>query len=289
MTTEILVANTRVQTPAIIGLTSINGSAYPPPLVSTFQRLFTSTLTASTITTAGNATIGGDANVTGTVTAGSFSSAGNYNGLSATYPGVNISLAGNGNISATNISANGAIFRSTSISSITTSSINGVAYPPPSGYNPNPSFSTITVATLASVTALACSGPLSAQTITTSGTIAGPNATLGGVNIGPGGVISGAIVTGTQGNFSGIVRTQAILNPALGQPISIGSPLQGNQTLGGNNPWIQVISSMQVDGSFRAGNIFSPTISTNLLNISSITATSVTASNITATNELATP
>ena len=275
VTTDIVVANTRVQTPAIIGLTSINGAPYPAPLVSSFQTLNTSSITASTITTAGNATIFGAANVTGTVTAGSFSSAGNYNGLSATYPGVNISIAGSGNISAGNMTANGGTFISTSISSITTSTINGVAYPPPSGYNPNPSFSTVTVSSVVTTNGLASQSIVNNGTLTNYGSVNSVAAVIGGVNIPGGGVLSGIIISGTQGNFSGIVRTQAILNPAVGSVLSFGNNITGNFST------VTVDHNLTVRGLLTANteiltptlytqNIFNPTSPFSTINVSGV-------------------
>jgi hypothetical protein len=245
VTTEILLANNRVQTPAIIGLGSINGSAYPPPLVSSFQTLNTSTLTASTITTTGSVSVGGIINATGTVTAGSFSSAGNYNGLSATYPGVNISIAGSGNITAGGMSANSGNFLSTNISSITTSTINGFAYPPPSGYNPNPSFSTVTVSSVTTTNQLISQSIVNNGTLTNYGAITAPGAVIGAVTLGGAGAISGAIVTATQGNFSGIVRTPVILNPAVGYPITFSSHITGS------------LSTLTVDNNLTVTGILS--------------------------------
>jgi len=243
---DTLNVGTTAAIPAITGLNTINGIAYPPtaPIVSSFQRLFTSSLTTSSITTAGNAIIGGVVVATGSITAGSFSSAGNYNGLSATYPGVNISLAGSGNITAGNILTNGGSFISTNTSSITVSTINGITYPPPlSPLNPNPTFSTVTVSSL-----------LTANTLSANG------ATIGGTIMSGGGIVSGTIISGTQGNFSGIVRTQAITNPAVGSPITFGSPIEGSTNFGGNfayaNPWVEVRSSITCAAALRAFDLY---------------------------------
>jgi len=219
---DTLNVGTTAAIPAITGLNTVNGIAYPPPPtpVSSYQRLFTSSLITSTVTTAGNVSIGGVVNATGSVTAGSFSSAGNYNGLSATYPGVNISIAGNGNITAGNIATNGGTFTSTTMSSITVSSINGITYPPPlSPFNPNPEFSTVRVSSFVSTTGLF------AESANIGGaTIVGNQVTA---NLLVGTQVNATIVAATQGNFSGIVRTQAILNPSVGDPITFGSAITG--------------------------------------------------------------
>jgi hypothetical protein len=81
---------------------------------------------------------------------------------------------------------------------------------------------------------------------------------LGGVNVGPGGVLSGSIITGTQGNFSGIVRTQAMLNPALGQPISFGSPIEGGLITVSSvvaDTGFSYFSSLVVSGEIGGGGI----------------------------------
>ena len=204
-----LAVATSATIPVITGLTQVNGSAYPPPApptVSTFQQLFTSSFQASTITTAGNVNLGGTLttgsiiNAGGTVTAPSFSSPGNYNGLSATYPGVNISIAGSGNISAGNMLANSAAFISTNVSSFFVSSINNAPYPPTSASSGI--FSTILVSSLATVGSLA-SGAITSGAITASGSITAPGGVIGGVTL-TGGAVTAALVTGTQVNTNSI-------------------------------------------------------------------------------------
>ena len=238
---DTLNVGTSAAIPAITGLNTVNGIAYPPPPipVSSYQRLFTSSLTTSTVTTAGNVSIGGVVNATGSVTAGSFSSAGNYNGLSATYPGVNISIAGSGIITAGNITTNGGAFISTNTSSITVSSINGITYPPPlSPFNPNPEFSTVRVSSFLSTTGLF------AESANIGGaTIVGNQITASLVT---GTQVNANIVAATQGNFSGIVRTQAITNPSVGQPIQFGNNITGSFST------LTVDNNLTVRGLLRA-------------------------------------
>jgi len=232
--------------PAITGLNTINGQAYPQPLVSSFQKLFTSSITTSTITTAGNAFIGGGAQIggnvlaTGTVTAGAFSSAGNYNGLSATYPGVNISIAGNGNIIAGGMSANSGTFISTSISSISVSTINGITYPPPlSPFNPNPSYSTVTVSSIVTANQLTANG-----------------ANIGGVLIASGSQLSANLVTGAQVN-AGILNVSTITRAGgAGFPITVTNVIQGTTIRSFNNPWTTFISSVGASACFSAPELY---------------------------------
>ena len=258
-TTDTVLATTRVQTPAIIGLTSINGSPYPPPFISTFNQLY-----ANTIST-GQAYIGSLSTSTFTANVGTFVSALQAPLLLTSSISYNGQLVGNN-----------AVIQNVNTSSITVSTINGSIYPPPlSPANPNPTFSTITVSSVATVGSLSCAGPLQAQTITTSGTIAGPNAVLGGVNVGPGGIVSGNVITGVQGNFSGIVRTQAILNPAVGSVIQFGNNITGNFST------VTVDHNLTVRGLLTANteiltptlytqNIFNPTSPFSTINVSGV-------------------
>lgn len=248
---DTLNVGTTAAIPAITGLNTVNGIAYPPPPipVSSYQRLFTSSLTTSTVTTAGNVSIGGVVVATGSVTAGSYSSAGNYNGLSATYPGVNISIAGSGNITAGNIATNGGTFISTNTSSITVSSINGITYPPPlSPFNPNPQFSTVTVSSL----------------LTTTGLVA-QSANIGGTTI-VGNQVTANLLVGTQVN-AGILNVSTITRAGgPGFPITITNVIQGTAIRSYNNPWTVFTSSIGAElcvaapelygdyiGSFTAG------------------------------------
>lgn len=228
--------------PAITGLNTINGQPYPPtaPTVSSFQRLFTSSLTASTITTAANAIIGGVVVATGSVTAGGFSSAGNYNGLSATYPGVNISIAGSGNITAGGISANSGTFISTNISSITVSTINGITYPPPlSPFNPNPQYSTVTV-----------------SSIVTANQVVANAANIGGVTMTTGSQLSASLVTGTQVNAATLNVNTITRAGGAGFPITVTNVIQGTTIRSFNNPWTTFISSVGAEACFSAPELY---------------------------------
>jgi hypothetical protein len=238
---DTLNVGTTAAIPAITGLNTVNGIAYPPPPipVSSYQRLFTSSLITSTVTTAGNVSIGGVVNATGSVTAGSFSSAGNYNGLSATYPGVNISIAGSGNITAGNIATNGGAFISTNTSSITVSSINGITYPPPSSpFNPNPQYSTVTVSSL----------------LTTTGLVA-QSANIGGTTI-VGNQVTANLLVGTQVN-AGIVNVSTITRAGgAGFPITITNVIQGTAIRTFNNPWTVFTSSVGAEACFAAPELY---------------------------------
>ena len=239
---DTLNVGTTAAIPAITGLNTINGTAYPPPsqLLSSFQRVFTSSLTASTVATAGNVNIGGVVVATGSVTAGSFSSAGNYNGLSATYPGVNISIGGNGNITAGNILTNGGSFISTNTSSITVSTINGITYPPPlSPFNSNPQYSTVTVSSI-----------LTANQISANG------ANIGGVTMAAGSQLGASLITGAQVN-AGILNVSTITRSGgAGVPITITNLIQGTAIRSFNNPWTVFTSSVAAEACFAAPELY---------------------------------
>jgi hypothetical protein len=253
--TNTLYVATSATIPVITGLTQINGSPYPPPVtsyISTFNQLFASSFQASTIVTAGNTNIGGTLitnsiiNAGGTVTAPSFSSAGNYNGLSATYPGVNISLAGNGNINAGNMLANAGTFISTNVSSFFVSSINSAPYPPANIFIS--SFSTITVSSLATV------GSLSSGNITASGGV------IGGVTL-IGGAVTAALITGAQVNTNSI---------------TVGTNVSGNAVIAETG--ISYFSTVLLTGILTGAGV------TPRVNISSIHTDSIKLSTLTSYN-----
>lgn len=199
--TPALTVNTTAAIPAITGLATINGAAYPPPVtspVSTFNQLFTSSFVASNVTTNGintgyisslQANIGGVSISSATVYAPDVMASsllGNVVLLtSAPNPGFTYidytSLQVNNGRFSTIVSSN-----AVSTQALYVSSINNAPYPPPANALIS-TFSTITVSSLAT------SGSISTGAITAAGGV------IGAVTL-TGGQVNAALVTGTQVN-----------------------------------------------------------------------------------------
>ena len=204
--TNLSIANS-ANIPAITGVTTINGVAYPPPVtnaISTFNQLFTSSLVANNVTTNGintgyisslQANIGGVSISSLTVTAQDVTASSFLGavGLFTNLPNPGFTFIDYKTVQ-TSQGLFSTILSSNAISTqaLYVSSINNLVYPPPAIALVS-TFSTITVSSLATI------GLIS------TGTITGTGAVIGGVTIGPAGAVSATLVAGTQVNANSML------------------------------------------------------------------------------------